>query len=350
MIQKLKIKNFQSHGETELEFHKGVNIVVGASDAGKSTIIRAIRWIIWNRPSGDAIRSVWGGETSAEIVTDGVAIKRGKDKTDYYELYNGTGKPTVFKAIGTGVPEELNGVLNLSEINISYQLDAPFLLSETPGDVAKHFNRVAKLDMIDRATSNINSAIRDITSDIKHKDKQIENYTEELSKFDHLEKFEAEVEVLEGMEKLYDATWKKWTKLGALILDYNTVKEDIERESKILQDEEKVNKLLELYEEKESKAERYESLRSLLDDLALVQDNIKEAQEYVEDEKEVNNLLTLYSNKKTVVERVLSVSKLLSNLTYTSSDINKKALKLKELEGKWEREFPDVCPLCGKPK
>ena len=36
MITELDILNFQSHEETHLSFHPGVNIFVGSSDSGKT--------------------------------------------------------------------------------------------------------------------------------------------------------------------------------------------------------------------------------------------------------------------------------------------------------------------------
>jgi len=56
MIKYLQIQNFQSHKDSLLEFDPGVNVIVGSSDSGKTAVIRALRWLVWNRPSGDAFR------------------------------------------------------------------------------------------------------------------------------------------------------------------------------------------------------------------------------------------------------------------------------------------------------
>jgi exonuclease SbcC len=47
-IQKLKIKNFQSHHDTEIEFGPGINVITGTSDAGKTSILRAIMFVLYN--------------------------------------------------------------------------------------------------------------------------------------------------------------------------------------------------------------------------------------------------------------------------------------------------------------
>jgi len=63
MIKTLSIQNYQSHKDSTLEFDPGVNVIVGSTDSGKTAIIRALRWLIWNRPNGDSFRSTWGGDT-----------------------------------------------------------------------------------------------------------------------------------------------------------------------------------------------------------------------------------------------------------------------------------------------
>ena len=51
-IRRLVIDNFQSHEHTEVEFGSGLNVVVGPSDFGKSALVRALRWVLYNEPRG----------------------------------------------------------------------------------------------------------------------------------------------------------------------------------------------------------------------------------------------------------------------------------------------------------
>ena len=159
MIKSIQISNFQSHADSYLEFDEGCNIIVGNSDSGKTAIIRALRWLVFHKPTGDEMRSHWGGKTKVELFTDDAHVVKSKDKEQEYVLGD-----THFKAFKTDVPDEIVQALNLNSINLQSQLDAPFLLSETPGTVASHFNKVAKLDKIDTATQNINSWISELTS------------------------------------------------------------------------------------------------------------------------------------------------------------------------------------------
>ena len=68
MITKIEIKNFQSHKDTMIDFDKGINSICGESDNGKTAIIRAIRWVIENRPLGtDKLNSFWNKDFKEEM-------------------------------------------------------------------------------------------------------------------------------------------------------------------------------------------------------------------------------------------------------------------------------------------
>lgn len=55
---KLKIENFQSlEGITDLEFKPGVSMIVGASNSGKTAILRALRGLILNYVKGSKIKN-----------------------------------------------------------------------------------------------------------------------------------------------------------------------------------------------------------------------------------------------------------------------------------------------------
>src|SRR3972149_5505627 len=42
MLRKLKLQNWKSHAETELQFSKGINVLVGPMGSGKSSVLQGI--------------------------------------------------------------------------------------------------------------------------------------------------------------------------------------------------------------------------------------------------------------------------------------------------------------------
>ena len=344
MIKQISLQNFQSHKDSTLTFDPGVNVIVGNSDSGKTAIIRAIRKLAYNKPSGDEMKSHWGGKLSIEMFTDDTHIVYNKDKEAEYILGD-----THFKAFGTSVPEEITKALNLSEINLQSQLDAPFLLSETPGFVASHFNKIAHLEIIDQATSNINSAIRELTSDIKYSEGQEVSLKENLEKFQYLEDFESEVKVLEELEKqkavLVDQRNKLDVNIGRLI----DINEDLQEYSRILVIEKPVNDILELIEFRAKKDIEVVKLDKLICQIEEIQSNIEKQNALLLIEKPVNNLLELYKEKETLVEQRRNLNKAITNLSDTQVNLNKAKGNYDRLQGEFEKAMPvgSLCPLCG---
>jgi DNA repair protein SbcC/Rad50 len=343
MIKQLVLQNFQSHKDTELNFSDGVNIIVGPSDSGKSAILRAIKLLVWNRPSGNEMRSTWGGKTSVEIFTDDVHIVRVKDKEEIYILGD-----QHFKAFRTDVPKEIQDALNLSEINLQQQLDSPFLLSLSPGQVAQHFNSIAKLDQIDTGLFNINKAIRELEGQNKYKQIDLDNKKEELVKYEHIEKLEAEIEVLEQMQNQLRSLQNSKQVIDSKIYDYKQADSFIRQHKVLLADEDKVNDLLALIEKKNKLIESQRNLKRNIKELSSIAQKIKQEQEYIQDEPLVTALLTQYKTLKPLNEAFFSLSKLIKRINYIKGLIQQEQQNLTTLESKFHKLMPDICPLCGQ--
>lgn len=153
MITKIKLTNFQKHKSLEAEFTPGLNVIVGPSDAGKSAIFRALDFALNNGAKKSNVVSYGEKTASVELTINNRAIKREKGKSkNIYEVDD-----QLLKAFGANVPDEVANVTNLSEINFQSQHDKSFLLSATPGEVARYLNKLINLDVIDKLLSSLNS-------------------------------------------------------------------------------------------------------------------------------------------------------------------------------------------------
>ncbi len=343
MIKSIEIQNFQSHKDTHLEFDKGVNVIVGLSDSGKSAILRAIRWLITNRPTGDSIRSYWGGKTLVRMYTDDAHIVRSKDKENEYILGD-----SHFKAFSTDVPKEIQDALNVSDINLQSQLDPHFLLSGSSGEVAQFFNRIAHLESIDTATSNINSAIRSLEQDIKYKTSEIERQEEQLKVFDYLDKMEADVEVLEELDKQYTNAIQREAKLNNFIEQIKETQREIFEYTPLLSLEGQVLELLALVEKRDTLEERKTDLLIDIRDILDHEEEIASKTTILNLESNVDNVLLLYNNVKTLKTQRNNVFKLLSQVNSITTTLNNNIALNVKLKAKFEKEMGNTCMLCGQ--
>ncbi len=148
---------FQAHEDVTFDLSQSITTFTGATDQGKSSILRAIRWLALNRPEGDSFIP-WGKDYAEVALTvDGRTITRKKGKAA--NQYTLDGKE--FNALGRGnVPEEIANLLSLTEANFARQLDPPFWFSLTAGEVSRELNGIINLDAIDDTLANIASELR----------------------------------------------------------------------------------------------------------------------------------------------------------------------------------------------
>jgi len=354
MIKSLSIQNFQSHKDSYLEFDPGCNVIVGSSDSGKTAILRALKKLKDNRPSGDSFRSNWGGETKIEIFTDDTHIAWIKDKEAEYVLGD-----THFKAFSTDVPKEIQDALNLSDVNIQQQLDQPFLLTETPGAVAHHFNKVARLDKIDLGLQNVQRWINELTSAIGKeatKDKPatglIKQLTEQetaLQAYEYLDKMESEVEVLEDMEKALQAKESGKQRLEGLIEDYQENQKEIVSFEEIISDEKLVNQTLKLIEDKDKLDIEASKIDRLIVKLNSVKFQIQEYEQVTLLEEKVKQVLKLIEEKDKLDKTRTGIEKIIKNILTVGREKSEEELNLKDYQETFDKEMPDICPLCNQP-
>jgi len=170
MISNITLHNFQSHIDTSIDFHKGVNCITGSSNSGKTAIIRALRWVLENRPSGLSVINNNKKEAFVCVRKNNQYILKRRSKTQNEYEVNGL----LLQAVGKEVPKEVNNVLNLTSINIQKQLDLPFLVLESPGSIASVLNFYSKLDKAEGIISRIASDQRSNNSDIKEYESTLE--------------------------------------------------------------------------------------------------------------------------------------------------------------------------------
>jgi len=196
MLDSIHIQNCHSHKDTFVEFHKGVNVIVGETDAGKSALMRALRYSIWNDQSSKSLLSHWGGVVSVAVTTDGHKITR---KSDTKEIYLLDDLP--FHSFGTKVPAEVQKVFNMdSEINSQEQIETFFLLTETPGYVASFLNKIANLEQIDSVTKSIKSELHEKSRLIEHQKEDVKKKEKELEAFTFLPDFKVNIEFAEDLK------------------------------------------------------------------------------------------------------------------------------------------------------
>jgi DNA repair exonuclease SbcCD ATPase subunit len=391
VLKKLTVSNFQSHQKSELKFHPNVNVILGSSDVGKTALIRSLRWVFFNRPSGEAFRSTWGGETSVIATLDKHVITRVRDtKTNLYLLND-----TKFEAMKTDVPDEIKQVLNVSEINLQRQFDRPFLLDSSPGEVAQFFNAIAHIDMIDESNKNIQSWIRDLNQKIQNETDNIKAREEQLRQFEDLDDLDKQTTALERLDKRKRSLDSQNTKLESILsnidnidtemIQYtklikysgqvdtilnlyktrvknifdrdllinkvnhlNQLDTDLVKQKTLIKYSPQVNTLLDLYEDQRKAAENKTTLLAKIRQLKQLESKLTEQKTIVNQEGVVKSVLQLISRKNKLQDEKQTLNKLCNNINTTSEKIEIAAKEMNTAQTRFDKAMPKRCPFCGK--
>jgi exonuclease SbcC len=403
MIKSLELKNFQSHKLTVLEFHPGINSIIGASNSGKTAVLRAIYWLARNRPSGQAFIAFDNRDkngdakdiTSIALQIDDTRLVRFRRKgVNGYELWtpesDESGAPALtFEAVGTDVPEEIARALNFSDVNIQRQMDAPFLFSDSPADVARFFNAIIRLDLIDRVLSTAegnrirnNQEQKALSADIKATEQKIKDYvwleaadrlitkaenvetrldqrqndinklSSDLSSYSDMIQTASSAESAAGAEALVTAALtlnadlekNKKSALGLhdSVLDYDGSRSEIRTAKTIIRAEDLVARADALRQSIENKKNGVRSLRESIDDYEKIWLTVPTA-------IPGPTVLALMLDAQNVSDQTTEADESINRMKVTlkdwdglNVDIEREAQNISQLQS----QMPDVCPLC----
>jgi exonuclease SbcC len=215
MIETIKITNFQSHKDSVLVLHEGINVLTGPTDNGKTSVVRALNWVVNNEPKGDSFRSNWGGETCVEINMDvGSRVERIKDKGVNLYRITFSGLYEDFKSFGLGVPEEVTEHLEILPINMQFQMDSPFMLSQTPGEVARYLNEIVNLQDIDISVYNLNKISRENNQRLSNLESQLYTQKESLKEYNWIRSADIKLKKVEKLEQEMEDLQERKNRLG----------------------------------------------------------------------------------------------------------------------------------------
>ena len=348
MLRSISIFNFQAHRRTKLEFAPGVNAIAGASDQGKSSIIRALRWVVENRPAGDSFRSNFAGEQDTEVTietTDGETVTRTKGpKTNSYSV---NGKE--LKAMGQSVPEEVSAALRLGSVNFQHQMDAPFLLSLGSSKLSQYLNEVAGLDAIDRATSNIRKRILGNSQDQRTIEAQKAATATALEKFQWLDETEGRLVAAEGLEGQINANSQKERALARCLEAVQADSDFIKPLKKVVKAAAGPVKQAEtMLAEISEVGKRIDALDSVLSSIT----NAKAAKSKLANPIEQSGPLLETTMKsqddlEDANEQCRALSKQIKSIEILQIDIESAKEELEEARIEYEAAIPDQCPFCG---
>lgn len=209
-IQRVIIEDFQSHRLTELELVEGFNVIVGPSDQGKTAVLRAIRWVLYNEPKGNDFIRVGSNKAKVTLVmNDGTIVSRERtsSRNRYVVAVPGV-EEQIYEGFGHSVPEEVMEVtgvrpLKMDEdhqvaINIGMQLDSPFLLESNGSIKAKAIGRINGVHILDYAHKTTSSELNSKQTEERRVQAELDRREQQLLQYEDLDLWERSLQKVEN--------------------------------------------------------------------------------------------------------------------------------------------------------
>ena len=220
MLNVLSIENYQSLRKIRLELGR-LTVITGATGAGKSAIIRAVRLLAFNAPGTSYISK--GEKTCQVLVFDdsmhqGVAIARGGRGYDGYAISDpeDKGNERLFTKLGGQVPAEVTAWLGLSELNFATQFSPPFLLAESGSKVAAALGKLTNVTLLFSAAREANRRRLRTKDRLGDAQAEVQRLTAEIQRYAGLQGRSAAISQAEEAMARVEATEARYWRLGEL--------------------------------------------------------------------------------------------------------------------------------------
>ncbi len=333
-ISEVTIRNFQSHANTNLEFAPAgqLTVITGDTDSGKTAVLRALRWVMYNEPSGtDFIRAGFRTAEVMAFMADGRIVSRRRTPSLNQYITNvaeGTKEQEqIYEGFGLSVPPEVQAILGVSpakiipgefelNLNIAEQLDGPFLGSSTmPGSYrAKVLGKLAGTEDVDSANKKLGTDIYRHDRDVERVKADLETKEEQIEALDWVEGLGVKIVTLESLADLVKKDQEALTKLNGLKAKRDLLDERIKNGKEYLTNFDGLEKATEKISATTKKHQRLSSL-----DLA---------------KSKLDNLSTSINDSKLKLENYKNLGKL-EDILAEATPLSESAKSLKSLKARY---------------
>ncbi len=330
-LGKLVLKDFQAHDEFEIALDPGVTTIVGPSDVGKSSIIRALRWVSLNDPAGDSF--IRWGKKNVKVSLDTV-IRRKGSKGNVYEL-----EGREFVSFGNTVPPEVEKFLAVGDVNFQGQYDRPFWLGDSAGEVSRQLNKVVNLEIIDTVLGKLNSLGRDAGARVSLLEDRVEEARVLRDSLNSVPDMEEELEEILVQETAVALVLTDIEALLRLIAHATEALASTRMKTSCAKDAEALLEVCELWEMNEV----------FCLDLGKCVVSLEKAQSEVErDVPDLGNIVELAQASFDLREPVSRLGSVIDLLTAAEQEAEVLLIEHKEAKNALSDEMEDECPLCGR--
>lgn len=355
MIKSVELKNFRSHKQTKIQFDKGINAIIGSSGRGKTQILRALYWVKDNKPDGLSYISHFNRDkkglpieptiVSVELENKVFVIRERSKEFNGYRVKKGK-EIESFDAMNGKVPDQVSSLLNLGDVNVQKQLDAPFLLSGSAGEAARYLNGIIRLDMIDEVLSRADIKHRKLVSNKKELETEYEAITKQIADLGFIDDAKLLLGKIEFIEKEKIELETKKKELIEIKDELSLAGIVLSETKEIIKAETIVEQIEEMFENKQRKEKERKSLANIKNELDKLEKDLDIGYDIDEAKQLIEKIEVTYTIIKENKQKRKNLITIKEQLESYDDFLKKNSKFITEQEKKLEKLIPDECPWC----
>lgn len=342
-IKSIILKNFESHKDTTVHLNEHLNVLIGESGHGKSSVLRAIEWVVENNPAGRSIVRIGESKTSATLVlSNGYEITRYVTKSkNGYMITEPDGTTTEYNTKAIGEVQKKLGYTKVRidkdmiyNFNISKQGEGWFLIGNqytAPGR-SKIVGSIYGTHHADAANREVKSEILSLRDKNKKLYDRKDIVEKELGKYEHLDTLKGQIEFLELKIKEINAMKKEKETLLMHLKQYHYKKNELIEVEKTLKALPSIENLKLMYFELKEQFHKKEQLVKLINDFNSTHKKMTNIQLAITQTENLDQYRNLVNRMKTAEETKSKIIKFNEEMKTKKELLNKELLVIKETE------------------
>jgi len=343
MLEKLQIRGFGANKKLDLEFSPTVTTIVGKSFRGKSWILRALKWVMRNQPSGDSFINWDSKESKVRLSVDNKRIVRKRDKkSNSAGSYSFSGKEHPYLAFNRNeAPKEIAEFLNVSDINFQTQHSLPFWFSQTAGQVSRELNSIIDLEIIDKTLRNIESEKHETSAIVRLTKKSLSDLQREKKEKQYIKDLDRDLSHLEDLRVEYNKVHEECSVVDDLLKSVQIYINIQKNASGLTSDAGNVLSVGDLCLKTTESVER-------LSDLVQNAEKFNAQCKSFAELPSLDSLDKLHQHFEDVSESCLQLEDFVDDILNVQNKIQKLEIQISENESEMKRISKGRCVLCGK--
>lgn len=359
-MNELEIINFQSHLHSYLEFHKGVNIIRGTSNYGKSSLVRAIKWAVENEPAGAKYRN-WDKEPKDGFESH-LSFNEGTVSRIHRTSFNGylTNDLTShieeeFEALRGDVPVEVENITRMDESNLWGQDDGYFLIKDSPGNVARKLNERAGLEDIDKVSKITKGMLEDYANKVKWGREGLEKAIDREEYLLGIEKYKETIEDIDSLFRQRDITNVDMREIQSRLYTIREIQKLIDNRENTLKAGEAIASISAMLDRRLKIAAKHTKLRLVFENIDLILESIEQLNAELKAAPIIHDLQRLIVERTEGIHEYNSLIDIINKAINIQGEIDTQKGLVESYdfhinELREELDKIDMCPYCGSDK